>query len=133
MYARVRPLLPREREDGTAPVLDADLSARVIAVSTLGATKPLRFQFDAVLPSTAGQEDAFGLIQPQLQSCLKGYNVTVFACVKRTSVRKLQLTTAELQVHSEPHHHSPSHCDPTDMGKHPLEKRTRCWEWMCGD
>lgn len=79
VYARVRPLLPREHMGVAEQALAADAVTRQVSVSTPESTKPLKFQFDAVLPSSSTQEDAFSLVQPQLKSCLEGYNVTVFA------------------------------------------------------
>ena len=75
VYARVRPTLARERGEGQAVSGDD----RTISVATYSAAQPLEFNFDAVLPNTSSQEDAFQLLQPQLQSALSGYNVTVFA------------------------------------------------------
>lgn len=75
VYARVRPTLARERGEGQA----VSGESRTISVSTYSAAQPLEFNFDAVLPNTSSQEDAFELLRPQLNSALAGYNVTVFA------------------------------------------------------
>ncbi len=75
VYARIRPTLARERGEGQA----VSGSDRTVSVATYSAAQPLEFNFDAVLPNTASQEDAFALLRPQLSSALAGYNVTVFA------------------------------------------------------
>jgi hypothetical protein len=78
VFARVRPLLTRERGEGQAVSASSTGS---VAVATYSSAQPLEFNFDAVLSSSSTQENAFNLLQPQLVSALSGYNVTVFACV----------------------------------------------------
>ena len=83
VYARVRPVLPRERGEGSA----VEASGNSVLVTTFASALPQRFNFDAVLPSSSVQEDAFKLVQPLLDSALQGYNVTVFAYVPDSSYR----------------------------------------------
>lgn len=90
VVVRVRPVLARERDCGVAMSVDET----TVTISTGGGENALNagddeesprvlthvFCFDHVYPSSASQEDVYErTARPVVESCLEGYNATIFA------------------------------------------------------
>lgn len=75
VYARVRPLLQREHEDGEALSVASEKLLQL--PTTHGGV--LEYSFDSVLPPAASQADAFDLVDADCQAVLQGYNATIMA------------------------------------------------------
>ncbi|GJQ11274.1 hypothetical protein GpartN1_g3065.t1 [Galdieria partita] len=73
---RIRPL--NEREQNTLPCLEVGDGGRNILVNDQGNNK--KFTFDSIFPIDGKQEDVFrNVAKPIIDSCLAGYNGTIFA------------------------------------------------------
>ncbi|EME27355.1 Kinesin-like protein KIF15 [Galdieria sulphuraria] len=73
---RIRPL--NEREQNTLPCLEVGDGGRNIVVNDQGNAK--KFTFDSIFPIDGKQEDVFrNVAKPIIDSCLAGYNGTIFA------------------------------------------------------
>lgn len=73
---RIRPL--NEREQNTVPCLEVGDGGRNIIVNDQGNSR--KFTFDSIFPIDGKQEDVFrNVAKPIIDSCLAGYNGTIFA------------------------------------------------------
>lgn len=73
VFARVRPLLPRERGYGEAVKLDGNQ----ITVASEISTKVAQYRFDKILSPVTKQVGVFECVKPLIDDVLAGYNSTV--------------------------------------------------------
>jgi len=95
---RIRPL--NEREQNTAPCLEVGDGGRNIVVNDQGNAR--KFTFDSIFPIDGKQEDVFrNVAKPIIDSCLAGYNGTIFAYGQTGSGKTFTMQGPEESIHAQ--------------------------------